>query len=190
MLCSTTFVSAKNDGLDRRSIEGYVLPRMLDVAPDHPALVTELLVREYEHVERGQPVARVRRPSPSSGEAPGEALVTSPTSGLVVYRWAAPGEMVGPGDAILSMFSSEDVLVVARFGRAAVPRLHRGAVATVLVGNGSGPLVPARIVSVTGTSKAGALDGAPADGPIRVVLRLPAAPVEALWPGTRATVEL
>jgi hypothetical protein len=116
-----------------------------------------------------------------------EATITAPTPGLVVRCWASDGDRVGPGRAILSMTSSDDVLLVARFERPALPYLRRGGFAAARVGNG-GVRMPAhaRIACVTELPDR----GAPDEGPIRAVLRLPTAPVEALWPGTRATVEV
>ncbi len=113
-----------------------------------------------------------------------EQILTAPTPGLVVRCWAATGDPVGPGRAAVSMTSSDDVLVVARFGPAALPLLRRGDAATALVGVRGSP-ADAAVVSVTELP-----DLSPGDGPIRVVLRIPSAPVEALWPGTRATIEL
>lgn len=185
MRSSATLAPSNDVDTGHRSIEAYVLPRMIDVGPDNPAIVTALLVREHELLARGQPVARVRWPAPSPGRvAPVEAIITAPTPGMVVRCWASPGDRVGPGRGILSMTSSEDVLVVARFERPALPHLWRGAFASVFVGNGARPPTHARIASVTELPDR----DSPGEGPIRVILRMPAAPVEALWPGTRATV--
>jgi multidrug resistance efflux pump len=191
------FTSAWPQRSDKaRSLEAYVLPRVVDVLPGRGGRVIALLVGDYGPVACGQALARLDRrwdPSPPRADDPIEleAVVRAPTSGLVSRCWASVGEAVGPTRPLLSIASSEEVLVVARFARGALSRLRSGRPGLVAVVGSSREASPARIETIVEAPDRGGADRRVVDdGPVRVVLRLASAPLEALWPGRPAEVEV
>jgi hypothetical protein len=86
----------------------------------------------------------------------------------------------------VSIASSENVLVSAKFLAGCLAGLDRDSAAVVLHGKGCDPIA-ASVISVI-ASEWGLVDG-PADAPsTRVVLSLSNAPPEVLWPGTPVEV--
>jgi multidrug resistance efflux pump len=167
------------------SLYACVVPHFFEIAAAAPGTVTSIFVDRRQVVRRGQTLAIVE---PAAlhvvGERRGVAL-RAPAAGLVARRWASPGDVVGRGSAVLSIASAEDVLVVAKFRAGTSQLLGRGATA-LLHGAGREPLL-ATVTSVVEAPEWAEGDDA---APTRVVLSLPRAPAEALWPGTPVRVEI
>ena len=191
-MASTPTGASPRNSATAHSLEAYVLPHVLDVVSETGGLVSSVLVGEYELVVQGQPLVRLQRRwdlSEARADDAIEAVVRAPTSGLVSRRWTAVGEAVGPTRPILSIVSSQDVLVVARFARGALPRLRSARPGSVLIGGSSRQALPARIVTIVEVPDGGRQDDLEREsGPVRVILRLGSASAEALWPGIPAEV--
>ena len=168
-----------------QSIFACVVPHFFEVTAAGPGTVTSVLVDRRHVVRRGQTLAIVEPVGPHAvGERRGVAL-KAPTAGLVTRRWASPGDAVGRGTPVLSVASAENVLIVARFPARASLHLTCGSAAH-LHGAARGPLL-ATVVSVLEAPEWAKGDDASST---RVVLSLPQAPAEALWPGTPVRVEI
>ncbi len=171
-----------------RSLEAHVVPHLVQVAAGMDGIVSSV-VAPHDIVERGQTVAVLERLWPRDDHDQ-HATVTAPVPGFVTRCWAKAGDLVGRTWPILYIASRDDVLVVARFTAETVTRLRRGSRAAVfLVAGGREPL-SATIMSVVEIPEAGASEGASAPRSAAVVLSLIHAPVEALWPGSAAQVEV
>jgi hypothetical protein len=169
-----------------RSLEAYVVPHFVDVTAAARGAVTSILVEPRDAVRRGQTVAMLeplgRRREPEHGAVP----LTAPVTGLVIRRWASPGDVVGHASPVLSIASADDVLVVAKFPAGTSAWIERGSAAALLHPGARGPL-PATIVTIVEAPEWGhEVDGCPA----RVVLSLPDPPADVLWPGTPVRVEI
>jgi hypothetical protein len=173
-------------GTPLRSFEGYALPHLVDVSAGRRRAVTSLLVSPHDVVRRGQTVALVEPVSPGHDGCE----VKAPVAGLVIRCCAATGQPLAGNWPILTIASSENLLVVARFAPGNLSRIRHGDTATVRFGGGEGVALAARIVSaVEAPDPDPSADGR--DGrSIRVVLSVPDAPPKALWPGTPARVAI
>jgi multidrug resistance efflux pump len=169
-----------------RSFEGYVLPHLMDVTAGTHGVVSSILVSPHEVVRRGQTVAVLERLVPRPDESRCRVAVTAPAAGLVTRCWATTGELVGATWPILSIASSDDVMLVARFTPGHTAWIRRGCAATVTLAGDEREAFPASILSVIEAPDA----SAPGARSTRIVLSFPAPPAKALWPGTPAQVEI
>jgi hypothetical protein len=131
----------------------------------------------HELAAAGRPL-----PLPIRDPAPSDSCRTTRAADAPNEHWVVPLAQGGGAPRPLAQ-----VLVVARFRRAAASRLRRAGLASVVVGHGKRAAVPAKIVSVRDSLERGASDDA---GSVRVVLRMTTAPAEARWPGAPASVEV
>lgn len=169
-----------------RSLEAYVLPNLIDVTAGAAGIVSSLRVGPRQIVERGQTLATVRRVALLPGRR-AEAVfsVRAPVAGVVTRSWPRPGELVGGSWPLVSMASSEDVMLVALFPPESAPRIRRGDAAAVFLAGAAGAF-PATVVNVIEAPEL-----AVAEPPVtRVVLSFPDAPASALWPGMPALVHV
>jgi multidrug resistance efflux pump len=171
-----------------RSLEAHVVPHLVQVDAGTDGIVSSV-VAAHEVVERGQTVAVLERLSPRDDHDQ-QVAVTAPVPGVVIRCWAKAGDLVGRAWPILHIASRDDVVVVARFAAETVARLRRGSNAAVFLVAGKPEPRSATIMSVVEVADTGASEGAHASRSAAVVLSLPHAPVEALWPGSAAHVEV
>jgi hypothetical protein len=169
-----------------RSLEAYVVPHLVDVTAAARGAVASILVEPRAVVRRGQTVAVLepfgRRREPEPRAAP----LKAPVAGLVIRCWASPGDVVWRASPVLSIASTDDVLVVAKFPAGTSAWIDRGSAAALLHPGARGPL-PATIVTIVEAPEWGrGVDGCPA----RVVLSLADPPTDVLWPGTPVRVEI
>jgi hypothetical protein len=168
-----------------RSLEAYVVPHFLEVPAGVRGTVTSVF-QPRDVVRRGQTVATLEPLGPRREHEHCAVPVKAPVTGLVTRRWASPGDRIGPASPVLSIASAENVFVVARFPAGTSSWFGRGSAAALLHPGARGA-VPATIVSITEAPEwGGGADGCPT----RVVLSLPSAPPEVLWPGTLVRVEI
>jgi hypothetical protein len=171
-----------------RSLEAHVVPHLVEVAAGIDGIVASV-VAPHDVVQRGQTVAVFERLWPRDDHQ--HVAVTAPVPGLVTRCWAQTGDPIGRASPILHIASRDDVLVVARFAAETVARLRRGSNAAVFLVAGEPEPLSATIMSVVEVPEAGASEGARASrSSAAVVISLPHAPVEALWPGAAAHVEV
>jgi len=166
-----------------------VSPHLVEVSAGAPGVVTALAVAPRERVERGQIIAVVERLWPSPDAAGRTVVVRAPVAGLVTRTWATTGDLVSASWPIVGIATCDEVLVVARFPAAASRSVRRGDPATVHVRGNAPGTRPARVVSVSPPWGVG--EACMPEGRItHVVLSLPDAPTDAVWPGTPAQVEI
>ena len=157
-----------------RSLEAHVVPHLVQVAAGTEGIVSSVAA-PHDVVERGQTVAIFERLWPTDGHGQ-HVAVTAPIPGVVMRCSAKAGDY--------------DVLVVARFAAETVAGLRRGDRAAVFLAAGAREPLSATIVSVVEAPAAGASEGAHASRSAAVVLSIPQAPVEALWPASAAYIEV
>jgi hypothetical protein len=187
-MTATLLSSSTRSSTVFRSLEAHVVPHLVQVDAGMDGIVSSV-VAPHDVVERGQTVAVFERLWPRDDHDQ-HVAVRAPIPGLVTRCWAKAGDLVGRTWPILHIASRDDVLVVARFAAETVTRLRRGSRAAVfLVASAREPL-SATIMSVVEVPEADASEGAHASRSAAVVLSLPYAPVEALWPGSAAHVEV
>jgi pyruvate/2-oxoglutarate dehydrogenase complex dihydrolipoamide acyltransferase (E2) component len=165
------------------SFDAYVLPHLVDVAPEIDGVVARVFVREREVVSATQPLLEVAR-------GPERSIVTSSVRGVVSRCRVRVGDAAAPGRPLLSIVRADDVLVVARFDLSAEPALWNGKLATVRIPRATARPLGATLVCVTTGHpwSVGAERHEPAA--VRVVARLHSAPPAALWPGIEAIVDV
>jgi len=164
-----------------RALEAYVVPQLVEVNAGTDGLVTAVDVAPHDVVRRGQRVAVLELLSRSHRGGRASIDVHAPATGVVTRCWVSPGSVVAATRPLIAIARSEEVLVVARFGPEHGARLRRGAAATVLF-DGCERL-PGTIVRLWTAQE-------PDPRTTRAVVSLPAAPADALWPGTYADVEV
>ncbi len=191
------------------SIEAYVLPEVAMVAPMPCGVVTRLFVRERDEVALGQDLLEIAcSPEHPGRDAPparsprghGEALsggngqritVKANLSGVVSRCFVEVGDSVGRSKPALSIIRADDVLVIARFRASAAASIRNALSASVRIPGARVTGVPATILGMGGILPWLMSDTAPGkDGTVRVVARLHAIPLPALWPGIEAVVDL
>lgn len=173
-----------------RSVEGYVLPHLVDVSARAHGRVRSILVAPHDSVRRGQSLVVFDRAFDRSEDDHGAIIINSPVTGLVTRCWATQGEIVAGTWPLLSIASSENVLVVARFVAGNAPPIEPHGVATVLLSGREGDAYPARVMNVVMAPAPCAETGGPDTRSMHVALSFPDAPAKALWPGTPVVVEL
>jgi hypothetical protein len=151
--------------------------------------VTAVHFAPRQVVRCGQTVAKCQPLWPGAGRGRGATSHEAPVSGLVTRRWVTPGDRVWRTSPVVSIASSENVLVVARFA-AGTPVQAGSSSAAVLLDGSTRNALPATIITVVEAPEWATGDGEPEACPTRVVLSLPCAPAEALWPGARVQVEI
>jgi len=164
------------------------VPRLVEVAAGMDGIVSSI-VAPHDVVEHGQTVAVFERLWPRDDHDQ-HVAVPAPVRGLVTRSWAKAGDLVGRTWPILHIASGDDVLVVARFAAETVTWLRRGSRAAVFLVAGEPEPLSATVMSVIEVPEAGASEGAQESRSAAVVLSLPHAPVQALWPGSVARVEV
>lgn len=172
-----------------RSTRAYVLPRLVDVSSGTRAIVKSLAVAPQDVVKPGQTVAVLERIWPRVDGDHGDIDAKSPIGGLVARCRARVGDLIGGSWPILSIASGQDVMVMAHFPAESAPLLRRGLQGTVAIGNSPEPF-PATIVTVIGPGEGSSAEAPAGDRLVRIVLSIPNASPEALWPGTPAEVEI
>jgi HlyD family secretion protein len=173
------------------SVEAYVLPQLLEVAAGAHGIVAAVLVAPHDLVRAGEVVAIVEQLRPSVRDGADRTLcVKAPTDGLVTRCWVSAGDAVAASSPVLSMASSEEVLVIARFPAAAAADLCSGGHAQVRVPVTAPGTRSTKIVSVLRAMNDPGDEERTGARMTRIVLSLPNAPPEALWPGTPAAVEI
>ena len=194
------------------SVEAYVLPEVVLVAPTIGGVVTRMFVGEREAVARGQDLLEVAcsleqfqfvrdvPAPPSAARGNGDALprdtgqritVKASFSGVVSRCFVEVGDSVSRSKPALSVIRAEDVLVVARFRASAMASIPNALTASVRIPRARVTGLPATILGMGGILPWHASDTAPGeDGTVRVIARLRSLPVHALWPGIEAVVDL
>jgi multidrug resistance efflux pump len=172
-----------------RSGEGYVVPRFVEVTAGAHAIVTSLAVAPRDVVHRGQTIATVEQLGAGGDGRRRQVSIQAPVTGLVTRRWAKVGDVVAGAWPILSIASSHEVMVAARFPSRDAAHLRRGASASVLLRGAARATVPGTIVSVVDAPEADAGRGE-ADRRACVVVSLAVAPPGAVWPGSGARVDI
>ena len=191
------------------SIEAYVLPEVVLVAPTICGVVTRVFVRERDAVTRGQDLLEMAcslehlgsdappagGPRGHDGALPRESgqpiRLKASLCGVVSRCFLEAGDPVGPSKPALSVIGAEDVLVVARFRESAVASIRNALAASVRIPRARVAGLPATILGMGGILPWLARDAAPGeDGTVRVIARLRSLPVHALWPGIEAVVDL
>ncbi len=191
------------------SIEAYVLPEVVWVAPTTSGVVTRVFVRERDAVARGQDLLELAcslehlgRDAPPAGgpRGHGEALprdsgqrmtLQASLSGVVSRCYVEVGDSVSPSTAALSVIRAEDVLVVARFRESAVASIRNAVTASVRIPRARVTGLRATILGMGAILPWHAMNAAPGeDGTVRVIARLRSLPFHALWPGIEAVVDL
>ncbi len=159
------------------SMMAHVVPHIVEVAPPTAGSVTRVFVAEQEVVSIGHPLVEV-------GRGHERWIVHSSIPGVVARCRVRVGDAVERSRPLVSVIRTDDVLVVARFDLSAGPSLRSGKAAWVRIGRATAPPIRATIISAgdTGTRRD--------DRTVRVVVRLDAAPPDALWPRIAATVDV
>jgi hypothetical protein len=172
-----------------RSVEAYVLPHLIDVTAGAHGTVTSVDVVPRAIVRRGQRLATLQPAEPRRDDDDCAVIVRAPVTGLVTRCRVSVGETLRRASPLVSIASSENVLVSAKFVAGCLAGLDRDSAAVVLHGKGRDP-IGASVISVIACEWA-LVDG-PADAAdarsTRVVLSLSNAPPEVLWPGTPVEV--
>ncbi len=180
-LASTSASTARN-APPLRSLDGYVLPHLVDVTAGAPARVKAVLVSPHDVLRRGDVVASVE-PLFAGGDQESRPIpIRAPVDGVVTRCWAMIGDIVGSIWPILSVASAERVLIVARFAAGTAAHIRTDHAALVIVGEEA---FPAHVVGISGVTEVSASETS-----TRVVLSFPDPPANGLWPGTPVVVEI
>jgi len=175
--------AARRDVRTVSSIEAFVVPHVVEIAPATEGLVTRVLVRDREVVNRGQALVEIAH----GGE---QSIVRSWAPGVVSRCRVHVGDEVAPWRRLLSIVRADDVLVVARFETSAKASLQKGKPASVRIPHAAGQPVAARLVCVAGPRCWAPPSARLEDAVVRVVARLEAAPPAALSLGIDAIVDV
>lgn len=166
-------------GTTLSSLEAYVLPHVLELAPSSGGIVTRVFVREREVVSRGDPLLEIA----SDTTWGPRSFLRSSVPGVVSRCRLRVGDAVERSMPIVSIASADDVLVVARFAATASLPLRDWRRASVRIPRAAGQPLGAAIVCVSAGS-------AGAAGTVRVVARLQSAPPAAMSPGVEAILDV
>jgi HlyD family secretion protein len=172
-----------------RSLEAYLVPHVIDVTAGAHGRVSTVFFGACQVVRCEQTVATCEPLGPRRQRERGTFSLKAPVTGLVTRRWVSPGDRVVRSSPIVSIASSANVLVVAKFPAGSSVTLG-GSSASVLLDGSARAALPASIITVVEAPEWVPGDGAPDARPTRVVLLLPCAPAEVLSPGTPVRVEI
>jgi len=121
---------------------------------------------QFDHISRALEIARaqynIEKARVRAAEAQlhviqtqlGNSLISSPVSGVIAKKWALPGDVVQPGQAIFTVYDKDRVWVTANFEETKLAAIHPGDPVEISIDAYDGQLFNGKVLMI-GTAAAG-----------------------------------
>ena len=135
----------------------------VDINATSASQIISLDVDYGSYVEKGQEVATVGEPRSANAlvagmglkDTPvGRAAIESPVNGYVAAIWAYPGQVMGPGTLIVTLYDISDTWVIANLSEADLYKIEPGQQVEVAVDSLGGLKLKGSVVGIAAASAA------------------------------------